>query len=365
MKQASPNPLTSVVGKLARYGATALTALSLVAAAGVAQAAEKCDGCIKDPARDHYYELYKGKRVVFVPVFMGLDLTEGWSKMMKQQADLLGYDYEVRNANFKTDQGVQILTQLISQNPKPDVIVNQNPDVTSYARLQKQAEAAGIYVVQLNMHSLYTSTGFAGGDATQIGVLQAKWAVKHCGAGTDTSHKILILNGPSTAPWTVYMQEGYEKVLNAHPDVKVVARQSTGNYESAKAKQITEVVLQQHPDLCAVLGVWDNTDPGTAAAVKAAGRTGKTLVSTSGGGGMIACQSLQDKSFDHYVSYDVPGQGRDVNGLVQMALQMKASDNAPGSVKVQLYTPLIDVDAVSDPKARTDFKCWSLDDVHY
>ena len=42
---------------------------------------------INDPARDEHYTGLKGRKVVFVPVFMGLDLTEGWSKMMAKQAE--------------------------------------------------------------------------------------------------------------------------------------------------------------------------------------------------------------------------------------------------------------------------------------
>ncbi|WP_417275845.1 sugar ABC transporter substrate-binding protein [Castellaniella sp.] len=312
-------------------------------------------GAIKDPERARYYEIYKGKRVVFVPVFMGLDLTEGWSRVMSLQAKRLGYNYEVRNANFNTSAGVQILTQLLNENPKPDVVVIQNPDVTSYAKIEKKLEDAGIYVIQLNMKSLTMTTGFAGADATVIGETQANWVVKQC--GPNTSQKILILNGPTTAPWTVYMQEGYNNVLSKHPDVKVVARQSIGNYESSKAKSITEVTLKQHPDLCAVMGVWDIPDLATAAAIKDASKTGKILVSTSGGGGEVACKGLQTGGFDHYVSYDVPGQSRDVNDLIQMALQ---SNDKPGKLKVALYTPL----SVMTPADSKDRKCWSVDSLH-
>src|SRR3546814_8768913 len=87
---------------------------------------------------------------------MGLDLTEGWSKLMKVQSENLGYKYEVRNPNFNTAAGAQILTSLISE--KPDVIVVQNPDVQSYARLLLKAEKAGIRVIQLNMKTNILTT---------------------------------------------------------------------------------------------------------------------------------------------------------------------------------------------------------------
>jgi ribose transport system substrate-binding protein len=309
-------------------------------------------GAIKDPERTHYYEAFNNKRVVFVPVFMGLDLTEGWSSVMSQQAKRLGYKYEVRNANFVTSAGVQILTQLLNEDPKPNVVVVQNPDVTSYAKILKRLEAAGIYVIQLNMKSLHMTTGFAGADATKIGETQANWVVQQC--GPSTSQKIMILNGPTTAPWTVYMQDGYNNVLEKNPNIKVVARQSIGNYESSKAKSITEVTIKQHPDLCAIMGVWDIPDLATAAAVKDAGKTGKILVSSSGGGGEVACKGLQSGGFDHYVSYDVPGQSRDVNALIQMALQ---SPEKPGKLQVALYTPLY----VYTQKDASTHTCWSLE----
>ncbi len=340
--------------KKSRRGMKSLVALTLAAIVGMIGVAHAQDGAIKDPERTRYYEVFKNKRVVFVPVFMGLDLTEGWSKMMSVQAKRLGYSYEVRNANFDTSAGVQILTQLLNEKTKPDVVVIQNPDVTSYAKLEKQMEDAGIYVIQLNMKSLTMTTGFAGADATVIGKTQADRVVKHC--DPHTPRKVLIRNGPTTAPWTVYMQEGYNNVLSKNPDIKVVARQSIGNYDSSKAKSITEVTLKQHPDLCAIMGVWDIPDLATGAAVKDAGKSGKVLVSTSGGGGEVACKGLQTKAFDHYVSYDVPGQSRDVNDLIQMALQLREK---PGKTKVAHYTPL----SVLTQADVSSHKCWSIDSL--
>jgi ribose transport system substrate-binding protein len=326
--------------------------LALSLSVGTVSVSAQGTGAISDPERTKYYETFKDKRVVFVPVFMGLDLTEGWSSVMSQQAERLGYKYEVRNANFVTSAGVQILTQLLNEDPKPNVVVVQNPDVTSYARILKRLEDAGIYVIQLNMKSLQMTTGFAGADATRIGETQAEWVVSQC--GPNTSQKILILNGPTTAPWTVYMQDGYNNVLENNPDIKVVARQSIGNYESSKAKSIAEVTIKQHPDLCAIMGVWDIPDLATASAVKDAGKTGQILVSSSGGGGEVACTGLKSGAFDHYVSYDVPGQSRDVNALIQMALQ---SPEKPGELQVALYTPLF---VYTQADANTHV-CWSLE----
>ncbi len=306
---------------------------------------------IDDPARAGYYEEMKDRKVVFVPVFMGLDLTEGWSKMMAKQAEALGYDYEVRNSNFNTAAGAQTITSLISE--KPDVIVVQNPDVQSYARLLKRAEDAGIHVIQLNMKTNTLTTGFVGADVVGIGELQAKAVVEKC-ANADTKGKVLILAGPPTSPFSAYMLQGYENILDENDGIEVVGIQSTGGYESAKAKSITQVVLQQHPDLCGVLGVWDNTDIGTAAAIAEAGKGEQVFVSTSGGGGELSCKGIREGMWQHYVSYDVPGQSRDLNGLISAALQ---AEQAAGETKTILYTPLVEYTADNvDQQA-----CWTLD----
>jgi len=331
------------IGKLALATTLAVSALG-----GAAQAQNSMD----DPTRDDYYAAVKDRSVVFVPVFMGLDLTEGWSKMMAKQAEALGYKYEVRNSNFNTAAGAQTLTSLITE--KPDVIVVQNPDVQSYAKLLAKAEKAGIRVIQLNMKTNYQTTGFVGADVVLLGETQAKAAVEKCGAGT--SGKVLVLVGPPSSPFSAYMLKGYENILNASPDVKVVSVQSAGDYESAKAKSITQVVLQQHPDLCAVLGVWDNADVGAAAAIKEAGKSDQVFLSTSGGGGELACKGLEEGMWQHYVSYDVPGQSRDLNDLILAALQDK---NEVGTTKTILYTPLV----VYDKDNLKNQSCWTLDTI--
>ncbi len=329
------------IGMAVAMAATVLTG-------GIAHA----QNSMSDPARAGYYDNLKGKRVVFVPVFMGLDLTEGWSKMMSRQADKLGYKYEVRNSNFNTAAGAQTITSLITE--KPDVIVVQNPDVQSYAKLLAKAEKAGIHVIQLNMKTNVLTTGFVGADVEELGEPPAKEVVAHCGSGT--SGKVLVLAGPPSSPFSAYMLKGYENILNKSPEVKVVSVQSTGDYESAKAKSITQVVLQQHPDLCGVLGVWDNTDVGTAAAVKEAGKSGQVFVSSSGGGGELACKGIEEGMWQHYVSYDVPGQARDLNNLILAALQDK---NPVGTTKTILYTPLV---IYNKDNIKNQF-CWTLDTI--
>ena len=97
-------------------------------------------------------------------------------------------------------------------------------------------------------------------------------------------------------------------VFAEHPEIKVVAEQAA-NYDPAKARAIMETVLQQHPDLCGIVGNWDNQDVGAGAAVQAAGKSDQVFVVTSGGGSKTGCDNIEKGLLDDDVSYDVPLQG--------------------------------------------------------
>ena len=129
----------------------------LIATAALGAGTAMAQG-IDDPTRAPYYSAFEGKTVAYVPVAMGVDLTEGWAAGLRAALEPLGVKFEIRDPNWSTDAGAQAITSLISE--KPDVIVVHNPDVQSYARLLKKAEEAGIYVVQVNMRSTYSTDAF-------------------------------------------------------------------------------------------------------------------------------------------------------------------------------------------------------------
>jgi ribose transport system substrate-binding protein len=120
----------------------------------------------------HYFKDLSGKTIAFVPVTMGVDLTEGWASVIKQQADRLGMKLEIRDPHFSADAGAQAITSLIAE--KPNVLVVHNPDIQSYAKLLKRAEEAGIHVIQINMRSNYNSDVYVGADWIGIGEAEAQ-----------------------------------------------------------------------------------------------------------------------------------------------------------------------------------------------
>ena len=100
-----------------------------------------------------------------------------------------------------------------------------------------------------------------------------------------------------------------KKVLAAHPDIQVVSSQAA-DWDASKARSITETVLQQNPDLCAIVDVWDGQARGTGAAIQQAGLRGKVMLITAGGGAQSMCDALADGTFDYAINYNGVGMGR-------------------------------------------------------
>ena len=84
--------------------------ITLLAAAAALCAGTALAQGIDDPTRGPYYEAFHGKKVAYVPVAMGFDLTEGWAAGLRSALEPLGVTFEVRDPNWSTDAGAQAIT---------------------------------------------------------------------------------------------------------------------------------------------------------------------------------------------------------------------------------------------------------------
>ncbi len=304
---------------------------------------------IDDPARASYYAAFQGKVVAFVPVAMGFDLTEGWAAGMRRDLEPLGIKVEIRDPNWSTEAGAQAITSLIQE--KPDVMVVHNPDVQSYAKLLKKAEEAGIYVIQVNMRSSYSTDAFVGADYVGMGEYLGGRLVEKCSPANGGSGKVSITQGVLTAAASAYQMKGIDNVLSKHPEIKVVSNQAA-DWDATKARTIMATVLQQNPDLCGAVGFWDVMDVGTASAIKEAGRN--VYLITQGGGNQAACDNLDKGAFSEVVVYNVLGQARDISDMIKHLLQNRPK---PGATHTTLFTPL----TILTKDTMKPGSCWTLD----
>lgn len=308
--------------------AKAATLVALTISGATAALAEDPSDPFRGPALGNL----EGKWVAYLPISAGFDLAQAWGGVIKEEADKYGMKFTVQDPNWVTDAMSQGLTSLIAEHP--DVIVTQNPDTQSLARLLMQANKAGITVVQMNMQGAVQTDAYVGPDYVDMGHQIAELAVKTCGEGTDTSHKISIVQGVLTGGVSYFQVQGIMEVLKEHPEIQVVSSQAA-DWDASKARAITETVLQQNPDLCAVLDMWDGQAIGTGAAVKQAGLADKVTVITSGGGAKSTCDLIRDDTFDVVYNYDAPGMGRDAWTAIMIALQ----NGGGGNTKTQIFSP--------------------------
>ena len=308
--------------------------LGLATIAGIAAGALSAGAQdFKDPFREPALESLKGKKIAYLPISIGFDLAQAWGGVVKQQAEVSGMEFTSQDPNWSTDAMAQGFTALLAE--QPDVIVTQNPDIQSLARLMKQANAKGIVVVQMNMAGAVQTDAVVAPDLVGMGEKIAQKVVEKCGKGTNTSHKVSIVQGVLTGGVSFYQIQGINKVFAENPEIQVVSSQAA-DWDASKARAITETVLQQHPDICAVIDVWDGQGVGTGAAIKQAGLSDNVFFITSGGGAQSMCDMLKDGTFTAAYNYDAVGMGRDAWTAIMVALQNKQGG---GAIKTQIYSP--------------------------
>jgi ribose transport system substrate-binding protein len=323
--------------------AVALTLLGTVAVNSAANAQE-------DPGPAAYQKALQGKRVVLVPMAMGFDLAQGWSAYLKREVEGWGGTFETRDPNWDTSAGAQAITDLISGSQKPDVLVVHSPDLNSYSKLLKKAQKDGIYVVLVDNPMNYPADAFVGSDWDRLGQLEAEAAVKGC--GENSSKKIGLVQGDAANASSIYQYNGIMKVLEKHPDFKVVAKPFS-NWDPTTSRNVTTTMLQQNPDICGIIDFWDGDATGASAAIHDAKLDGKVFLVTTGGGETVDCKALEDGTYGAVVMTDLANQSRDMNAIIKYLLQ---SGQPAGTSKTYIYT-LEKATTKADLKPGT---CWDV-----
>lgn len=304
----------------------------------------------EDPGPAAYKAALEGKRVALVPMAMGFDLAQGWAAYLKREVEGWGGVFETRDPNWSIEAGAQAITDLINADPHPDVLVVHSPDMNSYVKLLKKAQQKGIYVILIDNPVNFAADAFIGSDWDRLGQLEAEAAVKAC--GDNSSKQIGLVQGDQVNASSLFQYAGIMKVLEKHPDFKVVAKPDS-NWDATTARNVTATMLQQNPDICAIIDFWDGDASGTSAAIRDAGKEGKIALVTTGGGEKVDCDKLQSGEFTAVVTTELHKQSGDMNAIIKFLLQ---SGVAPGTAKTYIYT-LEKAYTKADIKPDT---CWDV-----
>ena len=199
-----------------------------------------------DPGPAYVQQSLAGKKVVLIPLALGFDLAQGWNHYIGSEVRGFGGVWETRDPNWDTAAGAQAITDLISSADKPAAILVHTPDLTSYSKLFKRAQDAGIFVIQVDNRSNFASDAFVGSNWETLGELEAKAAVKACGEGS--SKKIGLIQGDQVNSSSLDQYAGIAKVLKDHPDFEIVGAPDS-NWDVTTARNVATTLLQQHPEV--------------------------------------------------------------------------------------------------------------------
>lgn len=301
----------------------------------------------------NFYQSLKGKKVVFVPISIGMDIAAGFAAGMQRIANEYGFQLQIRDPNWNIDQGVQAITQVISE--KPDLVVIQNVDMQAYARVIKQAMEAGVRVLQVNVKATTNSTAHVGIDWYKNAEINAEQLVKKCSPKNGGNGKIAVLEGTPNNPTNFIGMKAFNDVMAANPEMQVVSDQAA-DWDASKAHSVVSTVVRQTPDLCGYFGLWDGQDSGMAAAIREAHLTGKVYVVSQGAGEKSACDKIADGSYDFYVSYNILELSKHINDAILTILQQ------PSDEKVPPFAIYLDTQNLTKDTLKPN-SCWTLDEI--
>lgn len=190
-------------------------------------------------------------------------------------------DFELISNGIKnetdTSAQIRIVEQMIVS--KVDAIVIAPADSKAMVPAIKKAVDAGIIVVNIDnrldqdvLKSKGIKVPFVGPDNRKGAKLVGDYLAKRLKAGDEVG----IVEGVSTTTNAQQRTAGFKDAMSA-ANMKVVSLQS-GDWEIDKGNAVSAAMLNEYPNLKALLAGNDNMAIGAVSAVRAAGRAGKVMV---------------------------------------------------------------------------------------
>ena len=217
------------------------------------------------------------------------------------------------------------------------------------------AQDDGIKVLQVNMPSATTTDSYVGNDWVSLGEEEAKAPSLIARRAKAPRPRSPSCKGSSTGAANIYLMRRDQQRARANPELQLVSEQAA-NYDPAKARAIMATVLQQIPDLCGVIGIWDNADVGIGAAVRPPAKPARSsLLQLAPATSPLATMLRKACSMASATIRRHPGRSC---GPANLPSSWKARAR-PASDKVFFFGPItrINKDTI-DPR-----NCWTIDDL--
>ena len=224
----------------------------------------------------------KGTVYYLVPTLLD-EFQTGSISALEMFLGQVGYDMETLNADNKADLQQTQMNDVIALSP--DAIILAAVDFNALAPSVDAARAAGIPVIEFDRQISSTMSDFTSVAGTiEIGYVAAaeveRLLTERNGAVEGTVLQIL---GDPGDPYTLDIQQGFEEVMAAYPDVEIITHPAM-LWEASNAGTIVSNELLVNPDIDIIFSHAAHLSVAVVAALESAGKApGDIYVMSSNG----------------------------------------------------------------------------------
>lgn len=220
---------------------------------------------VKDPYSDEI-------KIAFLPNVIGDSVAAAWAKGAADELSVYS------NVLFQTFDGEasaetqnQVMTDLITQ--EYDAIILQAADSAALASSVKQAEAAGIPVITLNLDANTPHAGLIAMVDYEAGKLVAQKMAE----GMNKEGKVVIIQATAGATRGENLESGFRDEMANYPNIEILDAQS-GEWLTEKANVVMNDFLTKYDQIDGVFCHNDAMAEGASQAAEAAGRLEKMQI---------------------------------------------------------------------------------------
>jgi ribose transport system substrate-binding protein len=219
---------------------------------------------------------------------------QGDIKGAKDEAAKVGANLTVLLSNFNPQTQLNQVQTVLSSGQYNAMIIQPLSGQELCTPLTKDAPAKGIAVTvitepicnsQLEPLAQQAVPGTLGNYVTQSTQSYEQWADHTLSVNPNVKH-IAVISGEALSPATAQLDEAVKEALKKHPGVTLDANYATDD-STPSGLQVTQTMLQAHPDVQMILSAASGATVGAAKAITAAGKAGRVFISDNSGAAVV------------------------------------------------------------------------------